>query len=90
MPPDWIRSPVTVENIWAATAPAPRIALRPGMEQMIPVRKSPAVLVPMGFRRPARNCVSPVPWQMPIKSAAKPIKGRMSSRQVLTASLADW
>ena len=43
----------------------------------------------MGFMRPARNSVSPDPLQIPMKSAANPIKGRIISRQVLTASLAD-
>ena len=88
--PDRIRSPVTVEKIWAATAPAPRMALRPGMEQRMPIRKMPGRLPPMGFMNSARNTVRPEPRQIPIKRAAKPMKGSSMSRQVLTASRADW
>ena len=87
--PAAINSPITVENICAATAPAPRIALRPGMEQIIPNPRRPGRLPPIGWINPARNCVSPEPLQIPMKSAANPMKGRIISRQVFTASLAD-
>ena len=44
MLPVAIRSPITVENIWAAPAPAPRTALRPGVEQRMPSPMSPGRL----------------------------------------------
>ena len=67
--PAAISAPMMPPRIWEMTAPGPRMADRPGMEQMMPSTRSPGMEPSRGWSSVEKKVPKPVPLMIPISMA---------------------
>ena len=86
--PAAISAPMIPPRIWEITAPGPKIADRPGMEQMIPRIRRPGIEPRSGCSTPEKNVPKPVPLIIPMSMDTKAMNGSRVVIAVWTASRA--